>query len=64
MINIFKKWEVNIIKLLPITKEKNRYIIVVMNYFLRWSEVRLLKATNAGMIVIFLYKKIIYRFKA
>jgi len=64
LINIFKKWEVNIIKLLPITKEKNRYIIVVMNYFLRWSEVRLLKATNAGMIVIFLYKKIIYRFKA
>ncbi len=33
--DIFERWEVDIVESLSIIREKNRYIIVVMNYFLR-----------------------------
>jgi len=35
-----------------------------MNYFSRWSEVKLLKAANADTVATFLYKEIICRFGA
>ncbi len=63
-INIFERWEVNIVRSLPITREENRYIVVAMDYFSRWSEVRPLKVANADTIVIFLYEEIICRFRA
>ncbi len=34
-----------------------------MDYFLRWSEARVLKTTNAKTIVTFLYEEIICRFE-
>ena len=60
--DIFERWGVDIVRSLLITKEGNRYIIVTMNYFSRWLEVRLLKAVNTEIVVTFFYKKIIYRF--
>jgi len=61
--NIFKRWGVNIVRPLSITKKKNKYIIVAIDYFLRWSKVRLLKVANMNIVTIFLYKKIICRFE-
>src|SRR6266542_1139126 len=60
--DIFERWGVDIVGPLPITRERNRYIVVAMNYFSRWPEARLLKAANADTIATFLYKKIICRF--
>jgi len=63
-IDIFERWGVNIVELLPIIRKENRYIVVTMNYFSRWLEARLLKAANANTVATFLYEKIICRFGA
>src|SRR6266540_1302886 len=60
--DIFKRWGVDIVGLLPITREGNRYIVVAMDYFSRWPEARPLKTANADTVAIFLYEKIICRF--
>ncbi len=60
--DIFKKWEVNIVGPLPITREENRYIVVAMDYFSRWPEARPLKTANAETVAMFLYEEIICRF--
>src|SRR6266498_26041 len=62
--DIFERWEVDIVEPLPITREGNRYIVVAMDYFSRWPEVRPLKIANVDTVVTFLYKKIICRFGA
>ena len=60
--DIFERQEVDIVEPLPITREGNRYIVVVMDYFSRWSEARPLKAVNVNTVVTFLYEEIICRF--
>ena len=62
--DIFEKQRVDIVGSLPITKEGNRYIVVTMDYFSRWSEARPLKAANADTVATFLYEEIICRFEA
>src|SRR6266540_7329449 len=62
--DIFERWRVNIVGLLSITREGNRYIVVAMDYFSRWPEVRPLKVANADTAVTFLYEEIICRFGA
>src|SRR6266540_1048296 len=60
--DIFKRWGIDIVGPLPITREGNRYIIVAMDYFSRWSEARSLKAANAETVATFIYEEIICRF--
>ncbi len=62
--DIFERYGVDIVGFLPITREGNRYIIVAIDYFLRWPEVRPLKVANMDIVVTFLYKEIICRFGA
>src|SRR6266540_3488264 len=62
--DIFERWGIDIVGLLPITRKGNRYIVVVMDYFSRWLEARPLKAANADTEATFLYKEIICRFEA
>ncbi len=57
--DIFKSWGIDIIGPLPITRERNKYIVVVMDYFIRWSKVRVIKAANAETVATFIYEKII-----
>src|SRR6266545_8273175 len=64
LIDIFERWEVDIVGPLPITREGNRYIVVAMDYFSRWPEARSLKAANADTVATFLYEEIICRFGA
>ncbi len=33
--DIFERWEVNIVRPLPITRKENKYIVVAMDYFSR-----------------------------
>src|SRR6266498_3887309 len=62
--DIFKRWGVDIVGSLPITREGNRYIVVAMDYFSRWPEARPLKAANVDTVATFLYEEIICRFGA
>ncbi len=62
--DIFERWGVDIVGPLPITREGNRYIVVAMDYFLRWPEARPLKIANANTVAMFLYEEIICRFGA
>ena len=61
--DIFERWKVDIVGLLLITREENRYIIIIVDYFSKQSKARPLKAANTDTVVIFLYKKIICRFE-
>src|SRR6266542_1738497 len=60
--DIFERWGIDIIGSLSITREGNRYIVVVMDYFTRWSEARAIKAVNVKIVATFIYKKIICQF--
>src|SRR6266540_2611861 len=60
---ILKRWEIDIVKPLSITREGNRYIVIAMDYFIRWSEARVIKAANAEMATTFIYEEIICRFR-
>src|SRR6266508_3919878 len=62
--DIFERWGIDIVGPLPIIREGNRYIVVAMNYFSRWPEVRPLKMANADTVATFLYEEIICRFGA
>src|SRR6266498_2940943 len=62
--DIFERWEVDIVEPLPITREGNRYIVVAIDYFLRWPEAKPLKTANADTVATFLYEEIICRFEA
>src|SRR6266508_2371416 len=62
--DIFERWGIDIVGLLPITREGNRYIVVAMDYFSRWPEARPLKAANSDTVATFLYEEIICRFRA
>ena len=55
---------VNIVRLLLITREGNRYIVVAIDYFSRWLEARSLKVANVDTVTTFLYEEIICRFEA
>ncbi len=54
---------VDIVGLLLIIRKENRYIIIAIDYFSRWPEVRPLKITNADTVTTFLYEEIICRFE-
>jgi len=60
--DIFERWEINIIGSLSITREGNRYIVIAIDYFTKWSEVRVIKIANMEMVVTFIYEEIICRF--
>ncbi len=61
--DIFERWEVDIVESLSIIKEKNRYIVVAIDYFSRWPKVKPLKAINVNTVATFLYEEIICRFE-
>ena len=42
---------------------ENHYIIVVINYFSKWSKARLLRHANATLVAMFIYKEIICRYR-
>ncbi len=46
-IDIFERWGIDIVRPLPQTEDRYRYIVVVMDYFFRWPEAQPLTHTNA-----------------
>src|SRR6266511_1669601 len=60
--DIFERWGIDIVRLLPQTEDGYRYIVVAMDYFSRWPEARPLTHANAWQVVKFIYEEIICRF--
>ena len=61
---LFDRWGVDIVGPLPVSERGNRYIIVAVDYFSRWSEAKPLKEVNTQIIAEFIYDEIICRFGA
>jgi len=57
--DIFERWGINIVGSLPITREGNRYIVVIMDYFIRWPKAKAIKVVNVKMVATFIYEEII-----
>src|SRR3954451_7549320 len=55
----FERIGIDFVGLLKITRRENRYILVVMNYLTKWSEVKAMKDATATNVVKFIYKIII-----
>src|SRR6266542_5593532 len=62
--DIFERWGIDIVGSLPQTEDGYRYIVIAMDYFLRWPEARPLIHANARQVTKFIYEEIIYRFGA
>src|SRR6266540_185345 len=60
--DIFERWEIDIVRSLPQTEDRYRYIVVAIDYFFRWPEARPLTHANAKQVAKFIYEKIICRF--
>src|SRR6266542_2465330 len=60
--DIFERWGIDIVRPLPQTEDGYRYIVVAIDYFSRWLEVRPLNYANAQQVVKFIYEEIICRF--
>jgi len=61
---LFDRWGVDIVGPLPVTENRNRYIIVAVDYFSRWPEAKPLKEANVHTVATFIYEEIICRFGA
>src|SRR6266540_315631 len=62
--DIFERWEIDIVGPLPQTEDGYRYVVVAMDYFSRWPKARPLTHANARQVAKFIYKEIICRFSA
>ena len=61
-IDLFQRWEIDIVGSLPMTENGNRYIIIMVDYFNRWPKDKPLRQANATSVVTFIYKEIVCRF--
>ena len=55
----FQRIGINIVEPLIITKKKNRYIVIAMDYFTKWSIAKAIKEATAKTVSKFIYEKII-----
>ena len=55
----FQRIGIDIVGLLTITKKENRYIVIAMDYFTKWSIAKAIKEATAKTISKFIYEKII-----
>jgi Integrase zinc binding domain/Integrase core domain len=57
----FERIGIDFVGPLPETEEGNRYILVMVDYFTKWPEVRATKRADAKTVVKFLYEEVICR---
>jgi transposase InsO family protein len=62
--DIFERWGIDIVGPLPLSSQRNKYIIVAVDYFTRWPEAKAVKTANAITVADFIYDEIICRFGA
>ena len=60
--DLFQRWRIDIVRSLPMTEDRNCYIIVAVDYFSKWLEARPLRHANAISVTTFIYEEIICRY--
>jgi transposase InsO family protein len=60
--DLFQRWEIDIVGPLLTTEDGNRYIIITVDYFSRWPEAKPLKQANTISVATFIYEEIVCRF--
>ncbi len=55
----FYQWEIDIVESLTETSQENKYIVVVINYFMKYPEARILTNADAKSVANFIYEDII-----
>jgi len=55
----FQRTGIDIVRPLTIIKKENRYIVIAMDYFIKWPIVKAIKEATAKTISKFIYEKII-----
>src|SRR5581483_3992244 len=58
----FETWGIDFVGPLKVTSRRNKYILVIMDYFTKWPEAKALKKATGKNVSEFLYKEIICRF--
>ena len=53
---------IDFVEPLPKTKEGNKYIIMAIDYLIKWSEAKAVSEAIAKQTAIFIYEEIIYRY--
>ena len=64
VMDIFERWGIDIVGPLSGTPRGNKYIVIAMDYFSRWSEAKALKSANAESVAEFIYEEIICKYGA
>ena len=55
----FQRIGIDIVGLLMITKKGNRYIVIAMDYFIKWPIAKVIKEATTRTVSKFIYEKII-----
>ena len=58
----FAQWEIDIIGLLPRSRRQVKFLLVSIDYFIKWVEVEVLSTITIAKIQSFVWKNIICRF--
>ena len=63
ILQLFEKWNINLINILSTVSNNNKWIIIVINYATTWSIVKIIKNAKIEIIVEFLHGKIFQHYK-
>jgi len=58
----FHTWGIDILGPFPVATRQRKFLVVAIEYFLKWIEVELVASISANTIKTFLWKRIICRF--
>src|SRR4051812_46285043 len=61
--NPFERIGIDFVRLLEKTENRNRYILVVIDYLTKWLEAKAMKETTAENVIQFLYERIICKYR-
>jgi len=59
---LWKRIEINIVRLLSIMKRENKYIVICIDYMIKWAKIKLLSDKSAIQVIWFIYEEIICRY--
>ena len=59
----FAQWGINIMGPFPIGRKQFKFLIVAINYFIKWVEVELATTITEAKITSFVWKTIVCRFR-
>lgn len=60
---LFAEWGIDLVSPFPLALEKNRFLVIVINYFTKWVKAKPLISVTRKSMLKFVRKNIIFQFK-